>query len=371
MNKKILSFDSNKLFISKLLIILWFAVLAYLLFSIINIIFILLFSIFIVVLFSPFLNFLNRYKINDFFWMIIIFFIISLLIFVFLFSVIPLVANQVSWFFDYLSKSINWWLSIYNDSGVSWFWLPVYVENIISKIEIEQVLNSLKDNISQISKFFGDNLSWLISSWAWIITWVTSVLFNLVMVFIFTFFISLERKSIRKFFYKIIPYDFSKYLLNNEKDVVSTLGEWFKWQIIISIAMFFITLISLFILKLFWIEIEWIFTLALIAWFMEFIPYIWTFISLAIALLVWLWAWVEWFFAILIVYLIIQQVEWNILIPYIMWKTLSLSPFTVLISMTIWASLFGIIWIIFSVPAAAVIQVFLWKYLETKKTIIK
>lgn len=363
--------QSNKDFIIKLFLIWLFLWILYFFYSIINLFFILIFSLFIVVMFSPFLNLLNKYKINDFFGIIIIFFIISLLIFIFLFSVIPLVVNQASSFFDILVKNVNSWINIYNESWVSWFGFPSYIENIISKIEVEQVLNSLRDNISQISKFFWDNLTSVISSWAGIVTWVTSILFNLVMVFIFTFFISLERKSIRRFFYNIFPYNFSKFILKNEKDVVNTLGEWFKWQIIISIAMFFITLIALLVLKLFWIHIEWIFTLALIAWFMEFIPYIWTFVSIFIALIVSLSAWPEWFFAVLIVYLVIQQVEGNILIPYIMWKTLSLSPFTVLLTMTIWASLFWIIWIIFSVPFAAVSQIFLSKFLEYKKTVIK
>jgi predicted PurR-regulated permease PerM len=65
----------------------------------------------------------------------------------------------------------------------------------------------------------------------------------------------------------------------------------------------------------------------------------------------------------LIVYLIIQQIEWNFLVPYIMGKTLSLSPFIVLISMMIWWTLFWIIWVLFTIPVISIIKVFLRPYI--------
>jgi predicted PurR-regulated permease PerM len=183
------------------------------------------------------------------------------------------------------------------------------------------------------------------------------------MVFIFTFFITLERKNIRKFFYSIMPQNLAKYINNNENEVIITLSKWLKWQIILWLCMFILTIIGLLILKIFWIHIDWIITLALIAWFMEFIPYIWTFISIIIAIIISLWAWIEWFIWVWVVYLIIQQIEWNVLIPFIMWKTLSLTPFSVLLVMFIWWSLFWIIWIIFAVPFLSVLNIFLKPYL--------
>ncbi len=366
MDKKFLNLTEYKNFINKLVIIALFVWFLYLAYSVLNILFILFFSCFLVVLFSPFLNKLNKYKINDFFWILIIFLIILMLVSIIAFSVIPLIVSQTSNFYEFLSNSINDWLKTYRNNGLEGFWLPPFLSNILWQFNLERILSLLNENLSQISSFFWNNFKSILSNWAWIITWFTSWVFTFFMVIIFTFFIALERTKIKNFFYKIIPSHIWKKIKNSEWEVKTTLWVWLKWQLILSCFMFFITLISLWILSLFWIEIEGIFTLALIAGFMEFIPYIWTFISIFIALIISLWSWIDAFIAVLIIYLIIQQIEWNILVPYVMWKTLSLSPFTVLFAMTLWGSLFWIIWIIFAVPFSAVFQIFFNKYFDKK-----
>jgi predicted PurR-regulated permease PerM len=50
-----------------------------------------------------------------------------------------------------------------------------------------------------------------------------------------------------------------------------------------------------------------------------------------------------------------------------MWKNLALSPFAVLIAMTIWASIFGIVWIIIAIPVVAISQIFIRDYMNRKR----
>jgi predicted PurR-regulated permease PerM len=163
-----------------------------------------------------------------------------------------------------------------------------------------------------------------------------------------------------------LPLNVSKYIYENEKKVIDTLFVWLKWQLILWISMFFITLIWLLILKIFWINIPNIFTLALIAWFMEFIPYIWTIVSFFLAITLSLTVWWKAIVWVIILYLIIQQIEWNILVPFVMGKTLSLSPFSVLIFMLIWWALFWIIWMIFTIPIICTVQIFIKPYLDKR-----
>ena len=186
------------------------------------------------------------------------------------------------------------------------------------------------------------------------------------MILTFTLFIWLERKEIRTLFYKILTIKQKSYLLKREEKIVDTLFSWIKSQFLLSISIFFITLIWLFSLRLFWVKIDEVLTLSLIAWMMEFVPYIWPFIALIPAIAIWLGLWLKATILIFILYIIIQQVENNVLVPYIMWKSLSLSPFSVLIWMTIWWSLFWILWIIIAVPFVAVLQIFVIDYLKNK-----
>jgi hypothetical protein len=48
------------------------------------------------------------------------------------------------------------------------------------------------------------------------------------MILLFTFFIVLERKTLRSFFYAILPLNVSKYIYENEKKVIDTLFVWLK-----------------------------------------------------------------------------------------------------------------------------------------------
>ncbi len=359
--------NEYKKFFFKILMILWFLAWILFLYKIASIVFILFFSLFLSILFSPFLNKFNKWKINDFFWMVIIFIIIFLVSLLVVFSVIPILVSQSLNLFNIISEQITVYKNVYDVSGIEWFWFPKIIENLIKdNLDINQILTYLKENISYISKFVWNNLSSFITSWAWIIYWVWSAIFNFIMILLFTFFIVLERKTLRSFFYAILPLNVSKYIYENEKKVIDTLFVWLKWQLILWISMFFITLIWLLILKIFWINIPNIFTLALIAWFMEFIPYIWTIVSFFLAITLSLTVWWKAIVWVIILYLIIQQIEWNILVPFVMGKTLSLSPFSVLIFMLIWWALFWIIWMIFTIPIICTVQIFIKPYLDKR-----
>ena len=350
-------------FIKKVITVIWLLILVWFLYKISSILVLLVLSLFLSVLFSPFLNKLNKWKINDLIWIILIFTWLFIVVALIIFLIVPLIVNQFLVLVTWVTDGANNLLDIYNTSWIHWFWLPPIVENFINSLNIEQVLTLIKDNSKEISSFLWSNLKTFITSGAWVIFSVGSWVFNFVLLFLFTIFIVLERKNARQVFYAVLPKKLSEYVYDNEKEVIHILTEWLKWQLILGIAMFFLTLFWLLILKLFWIHINWILSLALIALFMEFIPFIWTFISMFLALSISLWTWLSGFIWVLIVYLIIQQIEWNFLVPYIMGKTLSLSPFIVLISMMIWWTLFWIIWVLFTIPVISIIKVFLRPYI--------
>lgn len=94
------------------------------------------------------------------------------------------------------------------------------------------------------------------------------------------------------------------------------------------------------------------FTLALIGGIMEFIPYIGPLIALIPAVIIGLG--ISWKAALVItaLYLIIQRIENDVLVPYVMSKALDLSPFLVFVVMMMGASLGGILGIILAVPIA-------------------
>ncbi len=365
--KPIFKNEENKSFIAKLIILSLFIFSIFLVYKISSILIIFCFSLFLNILFAPFLNKFNKRKIWDWIWIVLIYIFIILFVLITIFSILPIFVKQI-WIltniaYDYVNNTVI----AYNLRWIDGLWLPEFIKWFLVNIDLSWVLNSLQDNIWQISSFVSDNLKTFLTSWAWIIFSITNILMNFILVFIFTFFIALERKEIRIFFYKIIPEDYSRYLLSKESKIVKTLYNWLKSQLILWLSIFFITLFGLFFIRIFWVKIDEIWTLALIAWMMEFVPYVWPFLALLPALAIALWISFKTTIIIIILYIAIQQLENNVLVPYVMGKTMSLSPFAVLIAMVIWASLFWIIWIIISVPIVAVIQIFLDDFLKDRK----
>jgi predicted PurR-regulated permease PerM len=90
---------------------------------------------------------------------------------------------------------------------------------------------------------------------------------------------------------------------------------------------------------------------------MEFIPYIWPLLALIPAAIIGLG--ISWKVAIgiILLYLIIQRIENDFLVPYVMSKALDLSPFLVFVVMLAGATLGGILGIILAVPIAWVVRV--------------
>lgn len=358
--------NEYQIFIKKLIIFVLFCIWILFLYEIWNILIILAFALFLNVLFAPFLNKFNKWKIWNGVGMILIYIIIILFLLLTAFSIIPIFVKQASILIDISYTYSNNIVNSYNASWVDAFQIPDFLKWFLEQIDLTQILNSIKDNIWQISAFVSSNLKTFLTSGAGIISSITNVVMNFVLLFIFTFFISLERKQIRSFFYKMLPERYSRYILAKEPEIINTLYNWLKSQLILWVCMFFITLFWLFFIKLFWVHINEIFTLALIAGMMEFVPYVWPILALLPALTIAFGISFKAVIIIVILYIAIQQLENNVLVPYVMWKTLSLSPFAVLIWMMIWWSLLGIVWIIIAVPVVAVIQIFLLDYLKRK-----
>lgn len=356
--------DNN--FLSKLIIISLFVALLYFLYNIINIIVILFFALFLNIVFAPFLNKFNEWKIKDWLWILIIYSVILFFILVVFFSIVPIFITQTGILIESIGNFVNKEYDLYvsANNNIEVLNLPHFLNWILINLDLDQIFASLKENISWISTFVANNLKNFLTNWAWVIFSITWFLANFVLVFVFTFFIALERKEIKWFFYKIIPHRFSKKIRKKEYEIVGTLYSWLKWQIILCFSIFTATLLWLLFIRLFGVKIDDFFSLALIAWLMEFVPYIWPFISILPAIAIALWLWYEAVFIILILYIIIQQLENNVLVPYIMWKALSISPFSVLITMIIWWTLFWIIWIIIAIPIVSVIKIFISDYLE-------
>jgi predicted PurR-regulated permease PerM len=174
--------------------------------------------------------------------------------------------------------------SSYKSGGVNALGFPAFLQTYIETIDFNTLFGYIRENISSISRIIGSVSKNILLGSSSLVSSISGGIFQAVMIGVFTFFIMLERHAIRAFLYRIVPESVYAYMIRKESVFVGVLSSWIQGQAILCGAIFLITYIGLYSLQLFGIKIDNIFTLALIAGLMEFIPYIGPFLALLPAL---------------------------------------------------------------------------------------
>lgn len=182
---------------------------------------------------------------------------------------------------------------------------------------------------------------------------VGGVVTNWALIAVTTFLMVIERREIGNFILKVTPKNMSRYLHIHYTQIQHVGTAWIRAIIILCFSIFALTYIGLLLIQyIFGFQIDQAFVLAIISGIMEFIPYAGPIISFVLAVIIGLG--ISWKAAIIlgILYIIVQQIEGNFLVPYVMSKSLDLSPFLVFVVMLGGATLGGILGIILAVPVA-------------------
>lgn len=184
----------------------------------------------------------------------------------------------------------------------------------------------------QVSSFTTGSISFMSA--------VGTTIANWFMLGIMIFMMVIERKRIGKFILDVSPDGIDSYLRTHYLSIQKVCTSWIKATLILCVSIFALTYIGLTLVNLiFGIDTEKTFTLAIIGGIMEFVPYVGPIIALIPALIIGLGIGWEAAAILTILYLIIQQIENNFLVPYVMSKSLDLSPFLVFVMMLIGATL--------------------------------
>lgn len=332
------------------------------------------FSFFLAFLCFPFLEQMSRHRIPYWAGILIIYLILSGFITLIVVSILPIVVEQFDDFLGYMNKKIHVISQSNQEQEIRYLSdvIPFLPEKF-GYIDPNAIMLRVQENIgtlgTSITEYIGTGLQGLNGFFKG----VTSILVQAFLVLTFTFFIVLDRKKIYKFFHQALPTGASKYIKKREKKLIQILHSWLKGQLILGLSIFLATYIGLFVLELFGISVEKKFALAFVAGCTEFIQYIGPILALIPALIVGLSLGWKAVLAILLLYLLIQRLENNILVPWVMSKSMNLPPFTVLVFMAIGGSVFGILGVIVAVPIAAMMNVlasdfFAWRDKQKKKT---
>jgi len=175
-------------------------------------------------------------------------------------------------------------------------------------------------------------------------------------------FLSLEEKGIEKALILVFPKKYDGYVLSLFRRCQKKVTSWFITRILSCLFVGVATYLALLIFKS-----PYPFSFGLIAGVLNFIPFIGPLVT---ALLLFIIISLESLFKailVLIVFTLIQQIEGNILIPFLSKKFIGLSPVLVLLSLAIGGVLWGFLGAILAVPLAGILVEFLKDFFKKKK----
>ncbi|NUM25692.1 MAG: AI-2E family transporter [Candidatus Buchananbacteria bacterium] len=199
------------------------------------------------------------------------------------------------------------------------------------------------------------------SAYGFIVTVFENIV-NFVMILVITFYLVVEKDSVARLFRAVAPAKYHQHFSSLFIAIQKKTGDWARGQLILGLLIGILSFIGLIFLLP-----KYALVLALVAGLTELVPYIGPIIGAVPA--VFLGFTVPPFsfgrgMAVLILYVVIQQVENNLLVPQVMKKSVGLNPVVIIIVMLIGARLAGIVGLILAIPVATAIGIIVKDFVQ-------
>lgn len=243
--------------------------------------------------------------------------------------------------------------------------IPFFSEQILSLITsfpkyLDSILKALGIHVDAIhvQEFLGSQLN-TIGANAFAVTGaIVSSIFSLFLVFVVSFYLMSDESRVKK--------ELSALFAKKEQERVGViitqvedkLGAWFRGQIVLCFCIGLLTWIALSL-----IGFPFALPLALLAGLLEIVPTIGPILSAVPAVIVALSISPTLTLAIIIIYVLIQTLENNILVPKVMQRAVGLNPIVIILAITIGANLLGVLGALLSIPFVSMLIIIIknWK----------
>lgn len=294
---------------------------------------------------------------------VLIHYLFAVVVFVFLMvSLIPLIAEQLQAIALLINKQVSDFIA-----NPDFSWLPLVSTDV--QRGLAELMSATLENLNITSftgalQSLGDSMSSVGVAGVQFVTKVAgsvaAFLAQLIVVVVLAFFIQMEREHVRQWVRGFLGTKSRLYLDDKTEAVHHKIGQWARGQLLLGFCIGILVYIALVILGM----EEYAATLAVLAGFTEFIPYIGPFIAAVPAVLIgitqggFLWA-----LGIALVYYVIQWCENNLLVPLIMRRAVGLSPIAIIFAMLSGLSfpdiIHPILGLLLAVPVTTIVAIFL------------
>lgn len=311
----------------------------YIFYLIKDILILIIFALIIYVLFNPAIDFLQRRKIPRVLGTLLIYLFLLVIMGFFVYAIAPVFILEIKQFIQLFPQHFEKTAPLLKELGVEAF--------------------------ESFETFTADFQNWLVKASTSIFSAIFNIfggIFAAFTIFSIAIFLSIEEKFIEKAIYLFSPKKYETFVLDIWKKSQTKISAWFGARILCCL---FVGLASYVALLAF--NINYPFALSLLAAITNIIPIVGPILAgIAIASIAAIQSlWKALF--ILITFILIQQIEGNVLNTILTKKFLGLPPVLVLISFLIGAKLWGLLGAILAIPVAGILYEFLRDFLKKRK----
>jgi predicted PurR-regulated permease PerM len=321
--------------------VLGFIIFIYLVYLIRDILLILFVALIFSALIDPFANWFQKHKIPRSLAVLIIYIALFGALSLFITVLAPVVAEDVPQLISNVGVFVE---DVQNNQALQDFW--VGVQSIPGSLGFEsssQVVPAQGNVESTLSGVFST------------VTGVFGGIFSFVLVLVMTFYMVSQEDPLKKIFRNVVPDEYVPYLTQLFKKMRLKLGAWLRGQIALSAIIGLLVFLGLFAL-----DVRYAAVLGLLAAMMEFVPYLGpVFSAIPALLLAFSDGGMVKFVAVLIMYIIVQQMENHLLVPKVMQRAVGLNPIISIVALLIGAQLAGLVGVLLAIPVATALSVFL------------
>lgn len=244
----------------------------------------------------------------------------------------PLLFHELSGFIDYLPKSSPWakLLNRVSEGGLS-----------------------LQTLLGTSVGFSGFQNFWKVYLTDPVVTGITTVIkvaTDTLLVFVISFFLSIQEGGIHNFLRAITPIKYESYILDLWDRVEHKIGYWFGGQFILALIAGVIAFIGFSL-----IGVPYALLLSILIAFLELIPFGMTVGTIIITPIIFASQGISTGVTVLIFFLILNFLETNVFQPLVVHKTVGIPMLLVIISFVAWIQLIGWAGAIIAIPFAVLI----------------
>lgn len=289
------------------------------------------------------ISFLEKRKIPRIFGAIMIFLAVAALFSILLYTIIPAAVLEFN--------------SLYNSVLRDYLNIP-YLESL----EAFSSFSSIEKVESSLENFAGVFLKGASSSLVNIVGAVFGGIVSVVAVFILSFYLAVSKYGVEKFLKFILPVRYEEYVIEVYGRTKSKIGLWLQGQLILSLIIGILVFLGLLFLG-----VRYSLIFGILAGILEMVPFVGPVLVGTLAALIGFSDSFTLGISVIALFIVIQQLENNLLVPLVMKYTVGLHPVVVVIALLAGAKLAGFAGILLAIPIAVIIVEILESWASRRK----